>query len=326
MSNSNYDVDMDPNFIPATPKPSDTNPYDNSSSGSTSISSSHNLGPSPISYQNNYGQQPNMMGPGYAHNNFHQMPGQMMGPGPGQGHGQNQNQNMCQGQVHVQSQGHSQNQIPQKQFQGHPQGTSPGPGQLPSQGHINMIPNTTNQHNQAILAGGPNSRHPNNNQLLNPHNGTLRNPSGESHAPTYAPAKASVISEMVIRNLVNQLTDGQVDIAKDGVCDVLINLANDITDRAIIGCLELANHRGSEVIDLKDVKMYFSQEYDGMRLDGFSQNKNTNNDGHNQHQNTEQDSNDLFDRVVPSLSRRSFVTDAHKARTELIKRASGSHK
>ena len=75
---------------------------------------------------------------------------------------------------------------------------------------------------------------------------------------------------------------------------VLIKVADDLTDNAVVGISQLAKHRGSDTIEAKDVMLYFERQFNGLELnpDGI--------------------------RVRPA--KRPITTDGHKQRMSLIKK------
>merc|ERR1712020_588751 len=91
-----------------------------------------------------------------------------------------------------------------------------------------------------------------------------------------AASSSHVITKDVLENLVRQLTDNPDNrVNEDGSAEILIRVADDLIDQAVMGAGNLARHRGSDTIDLKDVKLYFQRNFNGLEIAGFPAGDNT---------------------------------------------------
>jgi len=109
-----------------------------------------------------------------------------------------------------------------------------------------------------------------------------------------------IITEEAIANLVREITDNPNSaVNNDGTTDLLIRVADDLLDQAVIGVSNLARHRGSDTIEVKDVKLYFERNFGGLSFSGYGDPVSTS--------------------VKPA--KRPVQTDGHKQRLALIKKA-----
>lgn len=110
----------------------------------------------------------------------------------------------------------------------------------------------------ATLGGGPSRHLPNlsNNISLgggvpsNNINNTVNNRSRTRHQE-YQEPQASLLSQKMLDDIVSKMTNDKIAINRDGTHDLIIELVNDIADRAILGISRLSQHRGSDVINVR---------------------------------------------------------------------------
>ena len=105
-----------------------------------------------------------------------------------------------------------------------------------------------------------------------------------------------VLTKDALTQMIKNLTDGLGTLNDDGTAELLIRVADDITDNAIIGISQLAKHRGSDTIEARDVQLYFERQFQGLELNP--------------------DGGSLRQGKRPS----SLMTDGHKQRMSLIKK------
>lgn len=121
----------------------------------------------------------------------------------------------------------------------------------------------------------------------------------------YAEPKASLLSQKMLDGIVSKMTNEKMAINRDGTHDLIIELVNDIADRAILGVSRLSHHRGSDTINVNDVKAFFQTNYDGMKIEG--------------HQTPGQN---FREEIKVRNGSRPLLTDNHKQRLDMIKKAS----
>jgi transcription initiation factor TFIID subunit 12 len=103
-----------------------------------------------------------------------------------------------------------------------------------------------------------------------------------------------VLTKDVLTKIIKQLTDNLGTLNDDGTAELLIKVADDLTDNAVIGISQLAKHRGSDTIEAKDVQLYFDRQFNGLELN--------------------------LDGIHVRPAKRPITTDGHKQRMSLIKK------
>ena len=110
----------------------------------------------------------------------------------------------------------------------------------------------------ATLGGGPSRHLPNLSKNISlgggvPSNNisnTVNNRSRTRHQE-YQEPQASLLSQKMLDEIVSKMTNDKIAINRDGTHDLIIELVNDIADRAILGISRLSQHRGSDVINVR---------------------------------------------------------------------------
>lgn len=180
--------------------------------------------------------------------------------------------------------------------------------------------NNNNNNSGPSLNGNPNQNLPSSNS------NTI------SMSSQYHPPKSSLLLEDNLNNLIKDMSNDQIVLKKDGTHDLIINLVNNIGDEAILGILNLMSHRLSSTgmnpstntpnqkIELKDVELYFKQNFDGLKLTGdFSQSSagDQSNNKSNNNNNTQRNSLDNLNGLANGSS--SSMTELHRQRLDLLK-------
>jgi len=108
-----------------------------------------------------------------------------------------------------------------------------------------------------------------------------------------------IIDEKKVTQLVQEITENSTSVINnDGTAELLIQVADDLLDQAVLGISNLARHRGSDTIENKDVRLYFERNFGGLSFSGFGE-----------------------PTMTVKAAKRPVQTDGHKQRLALIKKA-----